>query len=94
MTERAYDPSRLRRARERAVERLGPNQFRVQGAHRKYYDVNLDLDTPCDCEDAYYHGRGCLHELAARLQAGDTRLILALGFMLLADERRQERVTT
>jgi hypothetical protein len=83
-----YEPGRLRRAATRAVRRLGPHQFRVAGTHQRGYDVNLDLDTPCDCMDAQFHGRGCLHELAARLHDGDSKLIMALGQMLLATERR------
>lgn len=83
-----YDPGRLRRGAARAVRRLGPHQFRVRGTHQSHWDVNLDLDTPCDCPDAQFHGRGCLHELAARLHDGDAKLIMALGEMLLAKERR------
>ncbi len=85
--ERAFDPARLRRGIQRGVERLGPMQFRVEGRHQRFYDVNLELDTPCDCADAQYHGRGCLHELAARLHAGDAKLIQSLGDMLLSAER-------
>jgi len=81
-----YDPARLRRASVRACIQLGPNQFRVEGRHEKYYDVNLDLDTPCDCKDAQNHGTGCLHELRARLQRGDESLLLGLGEMLLRAE--------
>lgn len=84
----SYDPGRLRRGAARAVRRLGPHQFRVQGTHQRGYDVNLDLDTPCTCKDAEFHGRGCLHELAARLHDGDAKLIMALGQMLLERERR------
>ena len=86
----AYDPARLRRAATRACKQFGPNQFRIEGRHEKFYDVNLDLDTPCDCHDAWYHGRGCLHELRARLQRGDGTLMQALGDMLLAAEKRMK----
>lgn len=85
-----YDPWRLRRGAVRAVERLGPHQYRVRGTHQPYYDVNLEIDTPCTCEDAFFHGRGCLHELAARLQDGDQKLRQALGDMLLAAEKRAD----
>lgn len=88
-----YDPARLRRASVRACIQLGPNQFRVEGRHEKYYDVNLDLDTPCDCKDAMHHGSGCLHELRARLQRGDGTLMQALGEMLLAAEKRMKEHT-
>lgn len=86
-----YDPARLRRGAARAVKRLGPHQFRVRGNHSPHYDVNLELDTPCDCPDAQFHGRGCLHELAARLHDGDARLIMALGQMLLKQQEREEQ---
>jgi hypothetical protein len=85
-----YDPARLRRGAARAVKRLGPHQFRVAGSHAPYWDVNLELDTPCTCPDAEFHGRGCLHELAARLHDGDAALIMGLGEMLLAQEKRIE----
>jgi|SRR5581483_8370021 len=81
-----YDPARLRRASVRACVQLGPNQFRVEGRHEKWYDVNMDLDTPCDCLDAQHHGRGCLHELRAMLQRGDQALLIALGTMLMKAE--------
>lgn len=89
----AYDPARLRRGATRAVRKVGPRQYRVQGQHRPYYDVNLELDTPCDCDDAQFHGRGCLHELAARLHDGDAALIQALGDMLLKAEQYMEAAT-
>lgn len=85
-----YDPGRLRRAASRAVKRVGPNQFMVAGTEQRVYAVNLDLDTPCDCKDAEYHGRGCLHELAARLHNGDGKLIQSLGDILLATQKRAE----
>lgn len=84
----AYEPGRLRRAAVRVVVKFGPHQYRVAGNHAPYWDVNLELDTPCDCPDAQFHGRGCLHELAARLHDGDAKLMQALGDMLLAAERR------
>lgn len=88
-----YDPGRLRRGATRAVRKLGPHQYRVAGTHQRYYDVNLDIDTPCDCEDARWHGRGCLHELAARLHDGDVALIQALGDMLLKAEQANRELT-
>lgn len=87
---RAYCPNRLRRAATRAAVRLGPNQFRVRGTKARYWDVNLDLDTPCDCPDAQYRGRGCLHELKARMLNGDEGLLMELGMMLLRAEANQE----
>lgn len=83
-----YEPGRLRRAAARAVKQLGPHQYRVAGNHATHWDVNLDLDTPCDCPDAQFHGRGCLHELCARLQDRDPKLVMALGEILLAQQKR------
>jgi hypothetical protein len=89
--ERAFDPNRLRRGAVRAVEKLGPHQYRVEGRHQKFYDVNLEADgVPCDCADAFYRGRGCLHELAARLHDGDGPLIQSLGDILLRQEKHLE----
>jgi hypothetical protein len=69
--------------------KLAPNVYRVEGRHQKFYDVDLSSDVPCDCADAMYHGRGCLHELCARLHNGDAALIQSLGDLLLAAERTQ-----
>jgi hypothetical protein len=85
-----YDPGRLRRGAVRAVVRLGPHQYRVAGNVEPWYDVNLELDVPCCCKWAFYHGRGCLHELAARLHDGDAKLLQALGDMLLRAEQARE----
>jgi uncharacterized Zn finger protein len=90
MYEHGYEPGRLRRAAQLAVKRLGPMQFRVRGQDEPFYDVNLEIDTPCTCMDAYHHGRGCKHELAARLQNGDLALIQALGDMLLKAHKANE----
>ena len=87
---RAYEPGRLRRAAQLAVRRLGPHQYRVRGQDEPHYDVNLELDTPCTCADAWHRGRGCKHELAGRLHDGDMALIQALGDMLLAAEQRSK----
>lgn len=86
MSEAGYEPGRLRRAAQLAVKRLGPQQFRVRGQDEEFYDVNLEIDTPCDCADAWHRGRPCKHELASRLANGDMPLIQALGDMLLKAE--------
>lgn len=91
--ERAFDPDRLRRGALRAVEKLGAHQYRVEGRHERFYDVNLDLDVPCTCKDAEFHGRGCLHELAARLHDGDGPLIQSLGDLLLRAENNLKEHT-
>jgi hypothetical protein len=83
----AFDSGRLRRAAVRTVDRLGDRRYRVQGRHCTAYDVDLNADVPCYCADAQFHGRGCLHELAARLHDGDGQLILGLGEMLLRAEQ-------
>lgn len=87
-----YDPGRLRRGATRAVKKVGPRQYMVAGNEQRVYAVNLELDTPCTCRDAEFHGRGCLHELAARLHDGDMKLIQALGDMLLQAEQRNEEL--
>lgn len=75
------EPERLRKAAKLAVKRLGPMQFRVRGQHEHFYDVNLELDTPCCCLDAWYHGRNCKHELAAKLHLPDPHTFNALVSM-------------
>lgn len=89
---KGYDRGRLMRGATRPVKRLGPMQFRVKGNDQPYYDVNLELDTPCDCVDAQMHGRPCLHEIAARLQNGDLGLVQALGDALLKAQQRTEEL--
>ena len=86
---RPYDPARLARGARRAVKRLGDGEYAVQGNERLVYYVNLNSDLPCDCADSQYRGaRGpCLHECAARLHAGDSTLIMALGEQLLKAEQ-------
>lgn len=85
-----YEPGRLRRAAVLAVKKLGPRQYRVRGQTEPHFDVNLDLNTPCTCADAWHRGRGCKHELAGRLHDGDMKLVQALGDMLLAAQQRAE----
>jgi hypothetical protein len=65
-------------------------QFRVRGQDEPFYDINLELDTPCTCADAWHRGRGCKHELSARLASGEMPLIQALGEMLLAAQKKSE----
>lgn len=86
-----YEPGRLRRAATRQWERLGPNQVRIASSKpNQWYDVNLDLDTPCDCMDAQMRGRGCLHELKSRMVCGDIGLMEALGHMLERAEKHNK----
>ncbi len=87
MSGAGYEPGRLRRAAQLAVKRLGPQQFRVRGQDEEFYDVNLEIDTPCCCADAWHRGRPCKHELSARMANGDMALIQALGDMLLKSDK-------
>jgi hypothetical protein len=87
---RAFDPARLRRAAQLAVQRIGATTFAVRGQEEPYYYVDLAGDLPCACKDAEFHGSGCKHELAARLANGDMPLVMALGEMLLRAERARE----
>lgn len=89
--ERAFSPDRLRRGIKRGVAKLAENLYRVEGRHEDFYNVDLSAEYPCDCLDAQYHGRGCLHELVARLHAGDAALIQSLGDMLLAQEKHSAK---
>jgi hypothetical protein len=83
-----YEPGRLRRAAVLAVKQMGPKEYAVAGQEEPVYFVNLNIDVPCTCMDATMHGRGCKHELAARLQTGEPALVMALGQMLLQAEQR------
>lgn len=87
-----YEPARLRRAAVLDVVPVGPQQYRVRGQQERYYDVDLSAEIPCYCKDAEFHGRGCKHELAARLFAGDQALRIALGTMLLEVQRRNDEL--
>lgn len=88
---RPYSPARLRRAATRAIMRLGPMQFAVQGNVEPIYYVDLSQDPPCQCRDTEHRGgmlRGrCLHTLAAELQNGNEALLIAYGEMLMTKER-------
>lgn len=86
----AVEPGRLRRAAHRAVKPLGDGHFMVQGTVERAYAVDLTSDTPCTCADAWFHGRGCLHELAARMASGDMGLIHQLA-ALYEPQVRAER---
>lgn len=88
-----YDPSRLRRGAVRAVKPLGDHKYLVAGNDEPTYTVDLTQDVPCFCKDSEFHGRGCLHELAARLHDGDPKLMMALGMMLLESEKRLKDAT-
>jgi hypothetical protein len=82
-----YDPARLRRALQCKGEQLGPRQFKVWGQDEPFYNVDLDGDPVCYCKDSEYHGRGCKHELFAKLASGDMALLQAAGDELLKREQ-------
>lgn len=88
-----YDPARLRRALQCKGDQLGPRQFRVRGQDEPFYNVDLDGDPVCYCKDSEYHGRGCKHELFARLASGDVALLQAAGDVLLEREKRSDALT-
>lgn len=89
---KGYEMGRLMRGAQRPIHRLGPMHFVVKGNDRPRYYVNLEEDVPCDCEDAVRHGRPCLHEIAARLQNGDTGLVNALADALGKAMKRNEEL--
>lgn len=68
----AIEPGRLRRGAELAIRQLGQGEYAVQGSKSIRY-VNLNIDTPCDCEDTQYraHKGPCKHVLACQLQERD-----------------------
>lgn len=69
------------------MKRIAPARFLVEGKSEPMYHVDLDAAMPCGCVDARAHGGPCLHELAARLHAGDSELITMLAEMLQATDR-------
>lgn len=81
------DAGRLRRASLRTVERIAPDRYFVEGRSQERYLVDLSDATPCNCIDAQRRNGGCLHELAARLAAGDPALVHQLGELLANAER-------
>lgn len=82
-----FENGRLARAWQRikagGVDKLGPRQFQVQGNEEPSYFVDLDADPPCYCKDSEYHGRGCLHELAALLAAHDPMFLNVVAEKLM-----------
>ena len=83
------DSGRLRRGAELGVERLGPRQFRVQGQRHPSYDVDLDGDPPCTCDDWLWRGERtpCKHLCAALLQERDPRVMSVYVALLEAEVR-------
>lgn len=98
MTEKpAHDPGRFARAfklaRDGHVEQVGPRQFKVAGNEQPYYDVDLDGDPMCYCDDQDWAGRkirnNCKHVLAARIVAKDPSVIPSLMELAYALEQRK-----
>lgn len=71
---------------------MGPGQYMVQGHHEPVYYVDLSVDPPCTCADQQYHGPGCLHELAARLQEHDPSVLHHLVEQIVKREARKAEV--
>jgi hypothetical protein len=93
----AHDPGRFARAfklaRDGGVKQIGPRQYRVAGNEQPYYDVDLDGDPPCYCEDQDWSGRrirnNCKHTLAARIVAQEPSVIPSLMELAYALEQRK-----
>jgi hypothetical protein len=93
----AHDPGRFARAFKLAmsgrVQQIGPRQYRVAGNEQPYYDVDLDGDQPCYCEDQDWSGRkirnNCKHVLAARIVAQDPSVIPSLMELAYSLEKRK-----
>lgn len=84
--EEAVESGRLRRAATRAIKKIGPGQYVVQGTVERCWYVDLSLDYPCQCPDAQYRGARCLHTIAAQLQEREPGVVLALGELLLQQQ--------
>lgn len=57
----------------RIIERVGPGEYRVASRSRagKEWDVNLNVDPPCYCEDSEFARARvgpCAHEIRCRMQ--------------------------
>lgn len=91
-----YEPGRLARAKDLAIEKVGPRQYRVRGQDEPFYMVDLDVDPPCYCADQENRGKQiggkCKHVLAALLQEHNPALMQALGESLLRQEQNLEEL--
>lgn len=85
------DPARLARAVWLDCQRITPDSFRVSGGQVDHTVVVSDGGVECECMDSSVRGRGCKHELACRLHAGDPDVVKALR-QLVAPPRRLRRV--
>ena len=85
------DPTRLARAVWLDVQRVSPDSFRVSGGPRDHLVTVAGGGAHCDCIDSSVRGPGCKHELATRLVAGDSEVVLALR-QLVAPPKRLRRV--
>ena len=85
------DPTRLARAVHLDCERMTPDTFRVSGGSMDHLVAVAAGGAHCDCMDSSVRGPGCKHELAVRLHAGDSEVVLALR-KLIAPPKRLRRV--
>lgn len=87
------EPGRLMRGCALPVRRVGPGRYVVAGTRAPWY-VDVTVDPPCDCEDAFYRGvervGPCKHEIAARLQEREPMLMWSLELMLEQRARWQQ----
>jgi hypothetical protein len=86
--ERAIEPRRLRRAATLFADKIAPGQYAVRGIEEPVYYVDVNADIPCMCRDAEFNGGiQCKHLLYCRMREGDEIVLLALGQMLVRDEK-------
>jgi hypothetical protein len=88
--ENAIDPARLLRAPTLVSKRVGPGQYKVASSSRAgvFYWIDVNSDQPCECEDNQFGGgRMCKHFLHCLLREGSESLLMALGQILLRNEK-------
>ena len=81
------DPTRLARAVHLDCERMTPDTFRVSGGSMDHMVTVAGGGVHYDCIDSNVRGPGCKHELAVRLHAGDSEVVLALRQLVTAPKR-------
>jgi len=74
------DLSRLERALELQVRRVGPGRYLITGGDEPHWvDLYTRRIPRCDCGDHIWRERVCKHILAVLLREGDERVIAALA---------------
>jgi hypothetical protein len=87
----AICPRRLRKAATLTADKMGPGQYAVRGSTEKVYYVDVNADVPCMCKDSEFNaGLQCKHLLYCRMREGDESVLLALGQMLVRDEKHRK----